>query len=205
MVSPFFNLLNMLYFIRTTRETEEFIEKYLDERGYSSKNPIIIQRAWEEINIDFKRPGVNPDDVAKYIKVNMSYDDYSPIFTPTLYWTIIADWVKLLHKYICAFQWKHNITKYPDLKFVAHHPDYDKIHGYELQLVHELICLCESCHEKCHANEPKGMRRSEKTIIIQDNDMFKSSLISKKYIAYQIAVIRYLVETKKFHVERIKV
>jgi hypothetical protein len=191
----------MLYPLRTNDETQIFIEKYLDEKGYPTKNPTHIEVMWKEINEDFESPGVNPEDIATYIQLYLSKKNYWK-FRPTLYWTIIADWVKLIAGFTCLFYNDHNLKLDPNIVLTAHHPNYD-IHGYELQNIHTLICLCQPCHDKCHANAPASMREYEERmpIIIYNEDIFKTPLITEKYIGYQLTVLNYLVDTVKFRIK----
>lgn len=191
----------MLYDIKTNYETQIFIEKYLDEKGYPSKNPTHIETMWDMINIDFKSPGVNSEDVAKYIKDYLAGKENYSKFTPTLYWTIIADWVKLIKGFTCMIWTEHNIMKYPNLEFVAHHPNYKVIHGYELQMVHELICLCQPCHSHFHNRLLFGEEKMFTIVVHNKEDIFKTPIITEKYIAYQISVLNYLVDTKNFRIK----
>jgi len=163
----------MLYSLTTNLETKKFIEKYLDEKGYSSRNPIYIQIMWEEINKDLNGFNVRESDIANYIRKYMSYENYS-IFTKTLYWIIVSDWVKLCKNFFCEISSHHNNNI-----LVAHHPGY-YFHGYEIQTVHLLICLCESCHDKFNGGKP-------------NDNIFKFPLITEKYIAYQLALLHHLV------------
>ena len=109
--------------------------------------------------------------------------------------------VKLIKEFTCILWTDHNIIKYPNLEFVTHHPNYGAIHGYELQNVHQLICLCKPCHSHFH-NKPLFGEEEMFTIVIHNKeDIFKTPILTEKYIGYQIAVLNYLVDTLKFRIK----
>jgi len=172
----------MLYPQITTDETAEFIEKYLDvECHKKSKSPFFLKERWDKINVDLTSHNVNPDHIADYICKYLSHENYWK-FVNTLYWKIVADWVKLQKKFMCVLCWS-------TIDMRAHHPNYDKIHGYEIQMVDYLVCLCDKCHNIHHDGIPSETK-NENTYV------FKSALITEKYIGYQLSVLNNLINEK---------
>lgn len=183
----------MLNYFTTNYETKKFIEKYLDEQGCSTRNPKAIEKLWYEITADLNGSDVNADHIASYIKKYLSYENYSSKFLQTLYWVIVSDWVKLLANFKCKMFTAHNAES-----LVTHHPNYNEIHGYEIQDVHLLVCLCKVCHDKFHDKynniTPVVMVRNEEKSLFgnnDDNNIFKTPIITQKYIGYQLSVLNY--------------
>ena len=115
--------------------TSEFISNYLD----SSK-------AWnEETNFyhAFKQVerlfscSVNQEVVVQHI-VAMPYND----FLNTPYWKCVAKEVYRRAKFLCSICGQTG-------QLNAHHRNYS-IHGYEIEHVGELTCVCQSCHSIFH-------------------------------------------------------
>lgn len=201
-VSPFFNFMKMQYKINTNNETKRFLKKYLVEDkdvDTTGRNPYAIREAWEQIVADLYATGVNEDDIGWYIKQYYSGKyGYKVLFVKTLYWRIVADWVKLLANFRCKIYTDHDNSK-----LEAHHPGY-YFHGYEIQNVHLLVCLCEKCHELFHNGVPPLVVSEENDAVpvmgsnllfINDNS-FEAVVIRQRFLAYQISVLNYYINKK---------
>lgn len=113
--------------------TKLFVRKYL------SKD---INTSMLRNNIDVLKSEIrncDEDLIAEYIS-SLEYDHF--LITP--YWKIIAYHVKKSAKFKCVICGSNENLN-------AHHKDYS-IHGYELQNIRELVCLCNSCHSLYHNN-----------------------------------------------------
>lgn len=113
--------------------TKLFVQKYL------SKD---INTSMLRNNIDVLKSEIRNCDeglIAEYIS-SLDYDHF--LITP--YWKIIAYHVKKSAKFKCVICGSNENLN-------AHHKDYS-IHGYELQNIRELVCLCNSCHSLYHNN-----------------------------------------------------
>ena len=121
-------------------KTQEFLKintyKYIDI--FLNPNKIWDKgvKTWVKIN-DISDSSVLKDVIAKHIK-EMDYYD----FLQTPYWKAISEKVKQRAGWKCQLCGSnYNLN--------THHRDYS-IHGYELDNMKSLICLCEDCHSKFH-------------------------------------------------------
>lgn len=114
------------------KQTDDYIKTYLDPSNFwkpKVKNRVKIGEL--ERNVNFTR-------IAEYIQ-NMNYQD----FLNTPYWAAISEKVKMKNDYCCELCGKRSY------ELNVHHPNYD-FHGYELQNIKKLKCLCKDCHTKYH-------------------------------------------------------
>lgn len=141
-----FNLSNLENQSKQEREakllanTSYYIKTYLNPNGkwgieYSGKQRIDLVR----------RADVNWTSISDHIK-DMNYQD----FLGTPYWKAIAAYIKYRAGYRC--QLCNDLTG-----LIAHHRDYS-IHGLEHVYMHDLIALCNYCHQKFHDIEGKKTR-----------------------------------------------
>lgn len=112
--------------------TDRYINTFLDPQR-TWKDGI---KTWEKLrdlsdDVDF-------DKIAAYIQ-EMDYHH----FLATPYWQAIAEKVKNKNDWRCEICGKQSYN------LNVHHPNYD-FHGYELQNIAKLKCLCKDCHEKFH-------------------------------------------------------
>lgn len=117
-----------------TERTKEYIDNYLDPTKHWSDGV----KTWAKLQQ--LKDDVNYDMVAAHIQ-DMPYRD----FLTTPYWVAIAEKVKQKNNFRCEMCGAH--TRYLNV----HHPTYD-FHGYELQNINKLRCLCADCHELFHNN-----------------------------------------------------
>lgn len=87
------------------------------------------------------------DENAQRLKA-MRYED----FLATEYWSIIRSVIVTRNRGRCQL-----CPKYGRLN--VHHRTYEH-HGYEHKYLEDLICLCQSCHEKFHDKLPKESSRA---------------------------------------------
>lgn len=113
------------------QNTLRYIDTYLDHCNQWTKGV----KTYDKLN-ELKKY-VNYDEIADYIK-GMDYHE----FLETPYWKAISEYVKYRSKFHCIM-----CNKTENLN--VHHRTYD-IHGYELQNINSLVCLCKDCHEKFH-------------------------------------------------------
>lgn len=122
-------------------QQERFNEKrkhYFDvflSPNYKWKEDVPQWEKWNDI-CDFAN---FEEEIAKAIQ-KMDYKD----FLQTPYWKAVSGEVMKRNDYKCQLCGKNG-------KLNIHHPDYS-IHGYEVQNVKKLLCLCEDCHNKFHNN-----------------------------------------------------
>lgn len=114
-----------------------YIKNYLDPKRKWSKEVSGRQR------IDLVRyADVNWTTISDHIK-GMVYRD----FLATPYWKAIAAHIKYRAGYRCQLCNNAN-------NLMAHHRNYG-IHGREHAHTHELIALCNNCHDKFHRVEER--------------------------------------------------
>jgi len=143
----------------TNKETNEFIEKYLQMNHppiNTNRDELLIESNWQKINADLVKPNVNEDDIFLYVKAFLS-DENRDKFDNTLYWYICADKIKSLNWFYCFFNKKHDRSI-----LIAHHNSYIN-HGREVQHINEamvgncpfdLVCICDPCHAREHNRKP---------------------------------------------------
>ena len=113
--------------------TKRYIEMFLDPQK-SWKKSI---KNWEKMSDLYDGP-IDKERVAEYIQ-EMNYQD----FLKTPYWVAIAEKIKKRNDFRCELCGER--TK----ELNVHHPGYE-FHGYELQNISKLKCLCQRCHNKFH-------------------------------------------------------
>lgn len=114
------------------QSTNKYIDIYLSPNNSWKANT----KNW--VKITELRKDVDFDEVATYIK-SMDYRD----FLASPYWQAVAEKVKIKNDWRCEICGKQSNN------LNVHHPNYD-FHGYELQNIAKLKCLCKDCHEKFH-------------------------------------------------------
>jgi len=113
--------------------TNNYIEFYLNADMNWNKGVKI----WKKLNEIKKINCCDKDIIADYIKA-MPYS----IFLQTLYWKTIAEKVRIESKYKCKICNSSNHLS-------VHHRTY-RNHGYELDHMEDLVCICQECHSKFH-------------------------------------------------------
>lgn len=122
--------------------------KFQENTSYYIENCLNPNQRWNKNysakrRIDFvKYADVNWTAISDHIK-GMNYQD----FLATPYWKTIAAHTRYKAGYRCQLC---NSGAY----LTTHHRNYD-IHGWEHAHMHELIVLCNHCHQKFHGNEKK--------------------------------------------------
>ena len=124
---------------RFLQEMEQRREDKTDEyiKDYINPNVSWVTNTSNHRKMSKLRADVDFNKVAKVIK-GMPYHD----FLQTPYWKAIAEKVRIKAGYRCQLCNQKGILS-------VHHRTYD-IHGYELQNMGELVCLCSECHNKYH-------------------------------------------------------
>lgn len=122
------------------KQDEIYIESYLNPKRKWYREVPPKQR------IDLIRyANVNWTVISDYIR-DMDYRD----FLATPYWKAIAAHTRYKAGYRCQLC---NSGSY----LTTHHRNYD-VHGWEHAHMHELIVLCNYCHEKFHDIEEKAVQ-----------------------------------------------
>jgi len=191
--------------INTTPETIEFIERYLSTSHTPAKshdNADYIKRKWYEINVDFEQKGVDPEGINQYIKHNLSHENYNLFLYNTDYWRIISDYIKFLAGYKCLLNQKHTE------RLVVHHGDYDWLHGRELQLYRQLVCLCDDCHKMVHDKFEIKFKEIivEKEVIVMvdkpiSNCVYESPEVCENYLNFELSVLLHSAKNKKLRIK----
>lgn len=117
---------------QTIENTKYYIENYLNP-DKSWKEGMKQWEKWKEI----RWADVEHEIIANYIK-GMNYHD----FLKTPYWKAVSGQVKKNNDYKCQLCGKQGTLN-------VHHSDYS-IHGYEVQKINKLLCLCSDCHNNFH-------------------------------------------------------
>lgn len=115
------------------QKTADYIDNFLDPTK-SWKNNV---KNWIKIR-DLSNGPVDYETIATHI-LSMNYRD----FLKTPYWVAIAEKVKLKNGFCCE------LCGCETKELNVHHPGYE-FHGYELQNIPKLKCLCQNCHKKFH-------------------------------------------------------
>jgi len=113
--------------------TNNYIDIYLNPERIWNKGV----KNWGKMNEIKKINWCDKDVIANYIK-GMPYNE----FLQTLYWKTISEKVRISSGFKCKLC---NSNKH----LSVHHRTYDN-HGYELDHMEDLICICQECHSKFH-------------------------------------------------------
>lgn len=117
--------------------------RYINSQAYIT-NYLDPQLNWynfvstEKQMLKLQSVEVNWDIIADYINHQLTYTE----FLHTAYWNGISNSIKANSNFkceLCGSKYKLNV----------HHKTY-KHHGYELQHMEDLICVCEDCHKNLH-------------------------------------------------------
>ncbi len=122
---------------RVLENTSHYLKSYLNPDKNWEKEITPRQRIYQ-----IRYANVNWDAVSAHIR-GMDYQN----FLRTPYWKTIAAHTRYKAGYRCQLC---NSARY----LVTHHRNYG-IHGFEHAHMHELIALCDYCHNKFHGQFPK--------------------------------------------------
>lgn len=153
MSSNFFKIKKLFYDSRTI--TDDFKRKYLAvNKHINLSTPDEIIGRWITLKEDYDK--IDKEAFGNYINnaynPKKSYQNskkYREDFIKTIYWKIVADYVKLFKGNICQLDKSHD-NKYLEI----HHNNYD-ILGWEIESLSDLMCLCAYCHGLHHGQENK--------------------------------------------------
>jgi len=138
---------------------EESEKKVLEKTYYYLENYLNPNRNWDRLITPKQRinrirySNVNWKTISDHIK-NMEYTD----FLKTPYWKAISAHTKYKAGYRCQV-----CNSAYDL--VTHHRNYS-IHGFEHARMHELIVLCDICHNKFHGQISKSKLKVKTASIV---------------------------------------
>lgn len=121
------------------RKTISYIDRYLDP--IREWNDGVKQwEKWKDISVW----GLDEDLIANEIR-SLEYNTF--LMTP--YWKAVSGQVKKRNDYKCQLCGKQGTLN-------VHHSDYS-IHGYEVQNINKLLCLCNDCHNNFHKITNKSL------------------------------------------------